>query len=252
MRVGGARADGTWRHSGGAIHWRVGRAELPREDQSAIGYAWVEEIVRVRRLFPWRGVEWAAGAKPRFIGDAPADFSISHSGGWVLVAVGGGNGIGADVESAPFDAFESRSLVRRMCTPRELADAPRDCDRRRLALAARWTAKEATLKATGEGLARDPRTVDVDEPDAWSSALPSPSAVGHLAAHGGSSALLARIVVSRRGRVCVSSGGIARISAGTAASFATTSPRSREPSPARAALSDSDELSRTRSSLRPR
>lgn len=75
--------------------------------------------------------------------------------------------MGADVEAGPFLAFDSPSLVRRMCSPcerdrlRHLTD-----DARRQALAAAWTAKEAVTKASGQGLGLDFRQICVAPPAA--------------------------------------------------------------------------------------
>lgn len=70
--------------------------------------------------------------------------------------------MGADVERAPFGAFRSAALVRRMCSSDERARVEGVRGHARSALLAQiWTAKEAVTKATGQGLAVDFRGFDV-------------------------------------------------------------------------------------------
>jgi 4'-phosphopantetheinyl transferase len=165
--------------AGRRVYWRLGSASDAGVTPSRLARAWVEDIVRRRRLFAWRGIERVdTGTKPRFAGDPDADFSVSHSGTAVLVAVAEGARVGADIERAPFTAFDSRALRRRMCTPEELRGASRlPPDERQLFLASLWTAKEAVVKASGEGLARDFRSLGTAVPSAPNGC----SAMAHLA-----------------------------------------------------------------------
>ncbi|MET4157319.1 4'-phosphopantetheinyl transferase superfamily protein [Agromyces sp. PvR057] len=131
----------------------------------AIGRAWARELVREHLDGVWPGFRaHRPGEKPRLRGDQPIDVSIAHSGASMLVAIGRGVLVGADLEAAPFEAFSRPQLVRRMCSPEELARFGRVADGavRRRALARAWTVKEAVLKARGVGLAVDPRSVAVD------------------------------------------------------------------------------------------
>lgn len=83
--------------------------------------------------------------------DAP-HFNYSHSGQLFLCAVDL-LPLGVDLETPrPI----SDRLIRRVCTPNELAFTAFD-PRRFLQV---WTAKEAYLKYLGRGLRTDPRTVD--------------------------------------------------------------------------------------------
>jgi phosphopantetheinyl transferase len=174
VRVFG-EADGLW--------WVVGdwAARLPAEitappETSAarrrlidarrtIGRAWARELVRERLHGSWPGFGGhRPGEKPRLLGEHGLDVSISHSGSTMLVAVGRGGAIGADVEVAPFAAFAGTALRRRMCSPaeREAFESVPAGPHRSRALARAWTIKEAVLKARGIGLAADPRTVAVE------------------------------------------------------------------------------------------
>lgn len=77
--------------------------------------------------------------------------SIAHAGGLTLVALAGRGRVGVDLE--PLDAHAPPG-VRSHDDPLDLSD---------LEL---WVRKEAFLKATGDGLRRDPSTVGIDEPGA--------------------------------------------------------------------------------------
>ena len=80
--------------------------------------------------------------------NSPLEFNLSHSGKWLLCAVGE-QPLGVDIE-----AIQPRDLkiARRVCTPKELAylapDQP-DVLTRFLRI---WTAKEAYFKALGSGI----------------------------------------------------------------------------------------------------
>lgn len=78
--------------------------------------------------------------KPALVDGAPWEFSLSHAGGWVLLAVSNVGPVGVDIEAASATFAEIAAMVR---GPGEAAD-----DLHRL-----WVRKEAVLKATGDGLA---------------------------------------------------------------------------------------------------
>lgn len=82
--------------------------------------------------------------RPHLAGSA-ADFSLSHAGDLVAVAVGTGYRLGVDVEW--FRPVE-REAFRRFLLPREVDGDDPDC--RRLLRA--WSLREAVLKADGNGL----------------------------------------------------------------------------------------------------
>lgn len=145
----------------GTVVSRLGRLgpAVDAAARRAIACAWLEELVEANGLFTWRGIDARPGRKPHLRGTGPGDVSISHSGDLLFVAASTTRGVGADIEVEPFDAFSRATLVSRMCTPDELRLSSRvDGVRRLRLLADLWTAKEATVKATGEGLARDFRT----------------------------------------------------------------------------------------------
>lgn len=165
------------------VHWRLGdwREEIgpdatPAASSAAdkrrtllrrrrdVGRHWVRELVTARLGLDWIGfAPDAPGRKPRLLGDAAADASISHGDTTLLVAVVAEGRVGVDVEDDPFDAFARPALVRRMCSDAERATLePLPDALRRRSLARAWTVKEATLKARGVGLSVDPRAVAVD------------------------------------------------------------------------------------------
>lgn len=186
--------DGRWSAEGRTVHWRFGWSDSPeRPPARVLARRWTEQLVRRHRLFRWAGFESAQpGVKPRFAGRPDADFSMSYSGAAVMVAVATGGGVGVDVEAAPFRALRSDALLRRMCTPREAEHArSMEPDERVAHLAQLWTAKEAAVKASGEGLSHDFRTFEFDLP----AHSPGLSAVAHLALTGAGGTVVSRVEV---------------------------------------------------------
>lgn len=90
--------------------------------------------------------------KPR-ANEAPGDCNLSHCRALVAVAVSGGPAVGVDVE-AHRPALATDDVAAGAFGPRELADlrAQPDEAARLDRFFARWTVKEAYLKATGVGL----------------------------------------------------------------------------------------------------
>lgn len=95
--------------------------------------------------------------KPFLVERPELGFSLAHAGALALVAVAAGP-VGVDVE--PVDGRPAPNLARHICTPGELR-ALEGAGAGSVDVLRLWTRKEALLKATGEGLARDPRTVEV-------------------------------------------------------------------------------------------
>jgi 4'-phosphopantetheinyl transferase len=120
-------------------------------------------------------------------GEIGCEFNISHSRGIAVVAIGGSEAVGVDVERC--DARTPWAELRDVFTDRELdllSSSPGADTGVRL-----WVRKEAVLKLTGHGLARAPSGVDVADTSipawtesgaAWISDLPTPAPyVGALA-----------------------------------------------------------------------
>ena len=95
----------------------------------------------------------AGHGKPRLVGPADLDFSLSHSGELALIAVARGRRVGADVERVrprtDVLAIARGSLAAR---ERRAIESPGTDKARRDAFFRCWTRKEAYLKARGEGL----------------------------------------------------------------------------------------------------
>ena len=88
---------------------------------------------------------------------APPGVSLSRTDGFAVVAVAAGRSIGVDVERV--EAFHDVGVAGVLLHRGERADRPES-------LARTWVRKEALLKAAGSGLATDPATVWVSDPDA--------------------------------------------------------------------------------------
>jgi 4'-phosphopantetheinyl transferase len=100
------------------------------------------------------------GGRPYLTERPDLSVSISHTGGWVAVAVHPGGAVGIDAQR-PVSVGDG--LLRRCCTPSartELAGLPdgaRDTE-----FAWIWAVQEACVKATGAGIAGRPWTIPVE------------------------------------------------------------------------------------------
>jgi 4'-phosphopantetheinyl transferase len=126
----------------------------------------------------------AKHGKPQLVDeDGGLQFSVSHSGQRVAVAVVRGGIVGVDVEQESPD-LEVDTLVPEVLSEEERVAfrqlAPRD---RLRGLLTYWTRKEALLKATGDGLRVPMPTITVSGPDEppllrrWSGRLALPASV---------------------------------------------------------------------------
>ncbi|MGW3964509.1 4'-phosphopantetheinyl transferase family protein [Amycolatopsis sp. NPDC005003] len=139
-----------------------------------------------------------AHGRPRLAG-AP-EFSVSHTGRWLLLAVAEAGMIGADIED-PATAADPAGLAGVVLSASEhrefSAAAPAERAGRLLAA---WTRKEAAMKLAGLGLAAAPARVDVRGPVAGSDVPGWPREPVHLRAFavpGGHVAALATTVPVR-------------------------------------------------------
>ena len=112
------------------------------------------------------GAPWT---KPRLAGSG-VEFSISHSAGRVALAFCRAAPVGVDIEH--LRPRPSGRFAENCCSPLERRELTRLSPPRRLPfLYARWTLKEALLKATGEGLSQPMRSIEMnplgDDPDLY-------------------------------------------------------------------------------------
>ncbi|MGW5424725.1 4'-phosphopantetheinyl transferase family protein [Streptomyces sp. NPDC003943] len=98
-----------------------------------------------------------------YLAGAPVEFSLSHSGELVAVALSLQAPVGVDVERVPEPSAE---LPLPVLSPAERAEYDKVPEpERAAAFATYWVRKEAVLKATGEGLRVDPARLTVAAPD---------------------------------------------------------------------------------------
>ncbi|MFC8505953.1 4'-phosphopantetheinyl transferase family protein [Streptomyces sp. NPDC057411] len=109
------------------------------------------------------GLVFAAGpyGKP-YLTDAPVEFSISHSGELVAVALSADAPVGVDVERITAPARLPLPVL--SAQERTVFDRVPQSERA-AAFTSYWVRKEAVLKATGEGLRVDPARLTVSAPD---------------------------------------------------------------------------------------
>jgi 4'-phosphopantetheinyl transferase len=108
-----------------------------------------------------------------YVPGAPLDFSVSHSAGWLLVAVVADGLIGVDLERVS-DARSAEELGRRVLGPAEQEQflmVPRD-ERPGWFIWA-WARKEAVLKLTGHGIAGPLSALNITGTTAYVSPQPS-------------------------------------------------------------------------------
>lgn len=155
-----ARAD-SFRAEQARAEFIVGRALAKALVGAALGVDPVEVAVTQRcgrcgSLSHGRPVAAAGGRRG-------PHFSVSHSGGHVVLAVSGDGPVGVDVEVVrPIP--ELRGLAESVLAPRELVQMDA-CDGTALDwFFRRWCVKEALTKRDGVGLVQDLRTVTADGP----------------------------------------------------------------------------------------
>lgn len=107
------------------------------------------------------GLKTRDNGKP-YIEGAPVTFNLSHSADVAVLGVAKMSEIGVDVEC--FDRkVECINIARRYFAKSECHVLEQQNDEGQRDLFFRlWTSKEAAMKATGEGLRIDPRTVEVE------------------------------------------------------------------------------------------
>jgi len=98
----------------------------------------------------WRWREGPHGRPEIAEPDTSLRFNLAHSAGLVACAIADGREVGVDVEDLerPPDA----ALVRRCCSPAEVADVEAQGEAWRDRFLTYWTLKEAYLKARGVGI----------------------------------------------------------------------------------------------------
>jgi 4'-phosphopantetheinyl transferase len=119
-------------------------------------------------------------------------FSASRSDDLALYAVDWSGPVGVDLER--IRALDVEALLAEACTASERAELlALPPERRVAAFLGAWTRKEAYLKATGEGLSRSAREVDVSAaPSGWTflELIPGPGYVATLATTAPSTAVV--------------------------------------------------------------
>jgi 4'-phosphopantetheinyl transferase len=137
------------------------------------------ELARATGLDPAAiDLEEARGRKPRMrlrSGRACPHFNLSHSGGLAVLAVSWTGPVGIDVELLD-RSLDPAQIAASVLAPREreVLSAAGPAGALRLFLAM-WTAKEARMKLTGEGMALDPRGIALTLDGEWPTGYLAPA-----------------------------------------------------------------------------
>jgi len=103
--------------------------------------------------------------RPRWVGNHRLDYSVSHAGDWLLVAVVGSGLVGVDVAQRGDAERVGPTQARKALTPAErrrwMQLPPQE---RTEGFYQTWCRKEAAVKLTGSGLRIRPSSVDVSKP----------------------------------------------------------------------------------------
>ena len=108
----------------------------------------------------------APGGKP-YVEGHEASFNLSHSGSHAVVAIARHGDIGIDLETFDRDLEGQLDGLARMCMTddEQHALAATPADDRIARFLSYWTAKDARMKLTGEGMALEPQTISLDLAD---------------------------------------------------------------------------------------
>lgn len=164
---------------------RAGRFAFERlRRRYTVSHAMVRLLLAERMGVDPAGLRFVAGGhgKPALSADGGPAFSLSHSGERAVVAMSEGEdvGVGVDVEQVRALA-DVDAVARRIMSAAELAVYAAAADPTRFVLGV-WTRKEAVLKASGEGITRALREVDVSAATAFDV---EPGYLGAAALEGG-------------------------------------------------------------------
>ncbi len=96
--------------------------------------------------------EYTENGKPHLVGP-DIDFNVSHSGEWVVLAIGRNRNIGVDVERIK-EGMDVLAIASRYFTPEE-AKQIQDAEDRHSVFFTLWARKEAYVKACGSALFRE-------------------------------------------------------------------------------------------------
>jgi len=124
------------------------------------GRAWVKQQLANYLQVPATTLPFSVTAHGRpFLPDYPGtDFNLSHTGEWIALAIGPGNGrIGLDIETID-PTFPALGIAREFFLPEECLWLSQGPIERFFQL---WTVKEALMKATGLGMSLPPDQIRV-------------------------------------------------------------------------------------------
>ena len=164
---------------------RADRYRFPDDARRfSVARGWLRHVLGAAIGVPSADVAFAAGpGKPRLDAAGGPRFNLSHAGELAVIALSDGEvGVDVEPESSGPAALEAAAVA---CTPAEAAALDAfPLEARATAALRLWTAKEAYLKAIGEGLTVPPDRVQITAPWSVRELRPAAGYVGAVAAEG--------------------------------------------------------------------
>jgi 4'-phosphopantetheinyl transferase len=162
---------------------RADRYRFPEDARRfSVARGWLRHVLGNAVGVPPADIAFAAGpGKPRLDAARGPCFNLSHAGELAVVALSDGEvGVDVEPESNASAALEAAGVA---CTRVEAAVlVALPLEARATAALRLWTAKEAYLKATGEGLTVPPDRVQITPPWSVRELRPAAGYVGAVAA----------------------------------------------------------------------
>jgi 4'-phosphopantetheinyl transferase len=150
--IGGGAAAASWLND----QERVRHARFAEDDDRRmflLGRVMARTLVGAAMNTPPTSWQWHEGphGRPEIAGASDLAFNLAHSAGLVACALASGREVGIDVEDLQRTRVDP-AVVRRYCSPAEVADVESRGDAWHDRFLHYWTLKEAYLKARGLGI----------------------------------------------------------------------------------------------------
>ena len=162
-----------------AEHARADRFRFARDrDRFTRGRAFLRRVLGAETCQPADALRLIEGpwGKPA-LADGGLDFNLSHSGAFAMLAVSTGGPVGIDVELLDRTVDIDRLSISCFTTPERVLLNDLVAGQRIERFFAFWTAKEALMKLTGQGMSLPPLEISLCCDDGWPVACARPDTI---------------------------------------------------------------------------